>query len=258
MKISHIINPVKVSESSDLFHAQPMTFQSMIESKKYALERIHGMHVIKNPYDSIELLAAYFEEDEELITDHFIKTTPLKSSLLDVITPRKPRKLPFIKDILDKAAERCTNEDYIIYSNVDIALTKEFYTKVIQYIELGHDAIIVNRITMPSYDSQSLQWFLDNIHVGRKHPGYDCFILRKDVYQKFILGKIVVGVNWIGEVLLRNVLRYSHNPIILTSPYMTFHMGDDLAWTNPDYEDQKIFNQTQAHHIINRLQNINT
>jgi hypothetical protein len=35
-RILHIINPVKVSEQSDLFFAQPITFESLKNAKNYS------------------------------------------------------------------------------------------------------------------------------------------------------------------------------------------------------------------------------
>ena len=244
MKISHIINPVIMNKNSDLFYAQPMTFESMLNAKKCA-EKISNVN--------IELLAACYEEDESIVPDYIKKTSNLTASLLDLMQPIKPRKLLFIKDILDRAVE--SDSDYIIYTNVDISLTKEFYTKVLEYIKLGHDALIINRITMPKYNNKGLEWYLENIKTGKKHAGYDCFVFKKSAYSKFILGHIVIGINWIDEILLRNVLTFACNPIVLQSPYMTFHMGDDLIWKDRDYSDQRKFNQLEAYALMDELAN---
>ena len=246
MKISHIINPVIVKETSDLFQAQPMTFQSMIESKEYALK--------ENPYNNIELLATVYEEDEDLIPKEFTQVSQLNRSLLDIMQPVKPRKLPFVKDVIDKALE--TDPDYLIYTNVDIALMPDFYSKIMGYIKLGHDAIIVNRTTMPSYEGQSLNWFVDNISSGKRHIGYDCFVIHKDLYKRFELGKIVIGVNWIGEMLKRNIFCFSKNPILIYDGRMTFHMGDDSPVFTNDYTDQRTFNETQATILTQKLQTL--
>ena len=45
----------------------------------------------------------------------------LERSVLDVVTFSIPRKLPLITDIVDRATA-APNADYIIYSNVDIAV----------------------------------------------------------------------------------------------------------------------------------------
>jgi len=242
MKIAHIIHTLQPNEGSDLIDAQPMTFESMIEAKQYALKR--------NPYNTIELLATVYEEDMHLIPDGFVQTKDLDDNLSNHI---QARKLPFIKDILDRCYDY--DPDYLIYTNVDIALTESFYTKVKSYIDLGHDAVIINRTTMPSYEGQTLDWFLQNIKSGMQHPGYDCFVIKKDLYEKMNLGKIVIGVNWIGEILLRNIFRYAENPVILQRPYMTFHMGDDRVWNDPKHITERNWNQIQAQTIISKFNN---
>ena len=214
----------------------------MLNAKKWAE---------KNSDVKIELLAACYEEDEKLVPKYIKKTDYLTSSLLDFMKPIKPRKLPFIKDILDKAYE--SDCEYIIYTNVDISLTKEFYTKILKYIEMGHDSMIINRITMPSYTNKSLDWYLENIHTGKNHAGYDCFVFKKSAYKNFKLRNIVIGINWVDEILLRNVLIFAKNPILLQSPYMTFHMGDDVIWKSLEYKDQRKFNQLEAYALIDEL-----
>ena len=96
---------------------------------------------------------------------------------------------------------------------------------------------------------------MKNIQTGKKHAGYDCFVFKKSAYSKFILGHIVIGINWIDEILLRNVLTFACNPIVLQSPYMTFHMGDDLIWKDRDYTDQRKFNQLEAYALMDELAN---
>lgn len=247
MKIAHIINPLIAKETSDLFHAQPMTFKSMIEAKQYALK--------KNPYNTIELLATVYEEDMRIIPKEFRRASNLQSSILDIMKPKKPRKLPFVKDVIDKALER--NPEYLIYTNVDIALMPDFYTKIIDYIKLGHDGIIINRTTMPSYNNKDLDWFVENIQIGKRHPGYDCFVIKKELYDQFQLGQIVVGINWIGEMIKRNILYLAKNPILLWDSRMTFHMGDDSpVHVSTEYQDQQQFNAHQAQILTTKLESL--
>ena len=52
---------------------------------------------------------------------------------------------------------------------------------------------------------------------------------------------------------MRNVLIFANNPIVLQSPRMTFHMGDDVIWKNQDYSDQRKFNQLEAYALMDEL-----
>ena len=58
--IAHIVNPVMVDESSDLFWAQPITFETMRKAKQYSEKLVN-----------IELFAAQFPEDRTFIPDFF-------------------------------------------------------------------------------------------------------------------------------------------------------------------------------------------
>ncbi|MEQ9287548.1 MAG: hypothetical protein RIG77_11595 [Cyclobacteriaceae bacterium] len=223
MKLIHIINPVKVGENSDLFIAQPITFQSLIRAKGFC-----------GSPQNIELLSAQFEEDQAIIPD-FIDTTPdLTRSILEHGHVNTKKKLPFIKDILDRAYNNSREGDYIIYSNVDIALQPFFYEFVFKKIGVGLDAFVVNRRTISkSYSG------VDNMNemyseIGKEHPGFDCFIFSREIYKEFVLGEAVLGANWIGRVLILNLIAFSQNFKLFNDRILTFHIGDDMAWKTPE------------------------
>ncbi|NEN93578.1 MAG: hypothetical protein F6K48_33760, partial [Okeania sp. SIO3H1] len=89
LNLAHIINPVVVPESSDLFVAQPITFQTMKNAQTHAKGKVN-----------VTLYSAQYPEDESIIPDGFVKTPNLETSVLDVGKFLVPRKLPLIKDIL--------------------------------------------------------------------------------------------------------------------------------------------------------------
>lgn len=87
MRIAHIINPVIVPESSDLFIAQPITFETMNIAKEYA-----------KPEVEVTLFSAQYSEDHGLIPDFFHKTSDLDRSVLDFGNfkeKRKPHRLRY-------------------------------------------------------------------------------------------------------------------------------------------------------------------
>ena len=90
MRIAHIINPVKVPPGRDLFFAQPVTFETMRIAKETASNL------------DIHQYAAFFPEDEDIIPEFLTKTPPLDRSILDICRFPKKKKLPYIKDILDR------------------------------------------------------------------------------------------------------------------------------------------------------------
>ena len=93
-RFAHVINPVRVEPSSDLFVAQPITFESMRVAREKAREDVE-----------VTLCAVYYPEDEEQIPGVFQKLRPLDRSVLDFGEFEVKRKYPLISDILARLAE---------------------------------------------------------------------------------------------------------------------------------------------------------
>lgn len=244
MKIAHIINPVKVSEKSDLYVAQPVTFASMRAAKEYAAK-----NNIK-----VELLTTQYEEDKEIIPDYFQQLPDLQTSVMEFSTFNAKRKLPLIKDILDRAYQASDGSDYMIYTNVDIALMPHFYVYVDSMIKKGYDGLIINRRTISRKHYLPADLVMMYSEAGEKHPGYDCFVFKREYYSKFILGNACIGANWIGRVLYANLLTFSESLFIETEGHLTFHLGDDGAWLTNKFNDFDQFNKTEAYQTIKQLQ----
>ncbi len=238
MKIAHIINPVKVPSSSDLYQAQPVTFKSMLKAKEYCAKSA-----------DIHQFAVCYEEDLDVVPNKINILPALSRSVLDVNHFKKERKLPLIGDIL-RPLMQIEEIDYVVYTNVDIALMPYFYEFVIQKIERGSDSIIVNRRVI---DSQSNDLSILFSQVGNPHPGYDCFIFRKELIEKFELGKACIGANWIGRVLIANLINFSSKLEIIKDAHLTFHIGEDGAWLKNDFSEFDLHNKNEAYLIINQL-----
>lgn len=216
MKIAHIINPVKVNENSDLFYAQPITFESMLQAKAYC-------QISKN----VQLFTIQYEEDREIILKGFIVLPNLTRSVLDINSNLKKRKLPLIKDILSALATN-TDADYYIYTNADIGLLPNFYDKIIEEINNGFDAIIINRRRIKAKYFEVSD--LENIYKdkGKSHPGFDCFVFHKSLLQKFVLDEICVGIPFLGVSLAYNIFTFAKKPLYIPDKYLTFHIGTDV------------------------------
>ena len=228
MKIAHIINPVKVPASSDLFVAQPVTFRAMI----------HASRCVTDPDLEVELHVISYPEDDMRLPDDFHVHPPLQRSVLDMGSFSRQRKLPLIRDILDPLISS-TDADYIIYSNVDISPMPYFYDYVAEQLK-EHDALVINRRTISKSDDPAgpLAGFCSQ--VGSSHPGFDCFVFRKDRYNNFILGSACVGANWIGRVLICNLMAFSDKFFLEKEAHLTFHLGDDRSWKtarNADFDE---------------------
>lgn len=221
MKIVHIVGPVKVPKNNNLYNAQPITFESMRKAKDY----------IQNSYLEVILCSTQYDEDKEIIPNYFTQLSDLTRSVNDVNPALKTRKLPLIKDILQKI-EEINDIDYVIYTNVDIALMPNFYETVFEYIKLNHDAIIINRRRIANNYNSAEQLPLMFAELGRSHPGFDCFIFKQGLLNKLILDDICVGIPFIEVSLLHNLLAFSDNPLVLFDKHLTFHLGMDVLGYN--------------------------
>ncbi len=236
VKIAHIINPVKVTESSDLYNAQPITFKSMVEAKKHA--------ALEN---NINLYTTQFDEDKGITPSDFKILSDLTRSILDLNTKLKGKKLPFIKDIFEKFNE-VDDAEYFIYTNVDIALMPYFYSVVINYISAGHDAIIINRRRLNKNYSSPNELQIMYADLGKSHPGFDCFIFKKELLSQFVLGNICVGIPFLEATLVHNMVSFAKNPLFVTDKHLTFHIGMEVM--------PKIYKPYYYHNRVEFFKNI--
>lgn len=218
MKIAHIVNPFKAKETQELFLAQPITFKTMEIAQDFA--RNFGVEV--------ELYAAYYPADESIVPDSFIKAPPLERSVLDVANTQFniPRPFPLLRDILDRLYD-ATDADYLVYTNVDIALMPFFYSTVASFIQQGFDGFVITRRTI-SKDYKGIEDIpLMYAEYGENHPGHDCFIFSRDVYTQYRLFDACIGAMRIGQILLFNIICNSQQFRAFRGHHLTFHLGND-------------------------------
>ena len=217
VSIAHIVSPVVVPESSDLFRAQPITFETMRIARAAAKDV------------EVSLLSAQYPEDRPMVPADFVATEDLTRSILDITPGAGNRKLPLIADILDRLF-RCSRADYLVYTNVDIGLQPHFYSSVARFIEQGYDAFTITRRTIPSQlgEQEELQHIFQA--PGRPHPGSDCYVFHRSLLPKFDLGTVCLGVPPIGAALLCNCLCHAKKFGHFKKEHLTFHIGDDGAW----------------------------
>lgn len=228
LSISHIINPVLVDDSSDLKVAQPITFESMRVAKENADGKMNINHY-----------AAVFPEDSMMVPDNFVRTRFIDRSMKDIVDFDINRKLPLIKDILDRLYE-ISNDEYFIYTNVDIALMPHFYLFVQKIIESGYDGFVITRRTISAKYPSTYDIPFMYSEIGKAHPGFDCFIFKREFYPKFILGNVCVGIRGLGRILLWNVITHASKFEIFRDLHLTFHVGDTRIWAkgkDTDYDE---------------------
>lgn len=235
IKIAHIIHPCIVAPSSDLVIAQPITFETMHLAGEFTGNGI-----------DVELYATQYGDEERIpLPGSFIRTRDLTRSIGDVGVFRIKRKLALIKDILDILYES-SSADYLIYTNVDIALQPYFYRVTANIIRQGYDAFIINRRTIPDHYSSIEEIPLMYAEIGEKHPGWDCFIFKRELYPRFVLGNACIGADWIGRIILSNLVPLATRFKVFTDLKMTFHIGDRRAWQTDKFSDYAAHNKEEC------------
>ncbi len=222
--IAHIINPVIVPSSSDLFRAQPITFKTLKTAKEFAAREV-----------DVTLFTTQFPEDRAFVPEGFRVLRDLDRSILDFGQFHQNRKLPLLKDILDRLYE-ASEAEYLIYTNVDIAVMPHFYLAVNRLLKKGHDGIVINRRTI-SKDHEDDDLPLMYAEIGDDHPGHDCFIFRRDAYPRYVLGNVCIGVLFVGRALICNLACHANNFMEFKQEHLTFHIGDDRVAHKQLYED---------------------
>ncbi len=245
MRIAHIINPVVVRPDSDLYIAQPITFESMRIAQRQVVNKL-----------TVDLLAIGYPEDQSIMPEGFIALSPFTRSVLDVATFNKQRNLPLLADIID-SLYKGSEADYCIYTNVDIGLQPNFYLAVLEIIEQGTDAFVINRRTISnrytSVDELPQMW----AEAGKPHRGWDCFIFARSLIPNFKLGNICVGMPRVGLALVANLVTYSRRFAEFREAHLTFHIGDDRKGKAPELSDYHEHNTRELMGILSALENEN-
>lgn len=242
MRIRHIINPVSIGPSSDLYIAQPITFASLLAARDLAREQSID----------VDLCFTCYPEDLTAAPEGFRNAGLLERSILDVATMHRPRKLPLIQDIVHKALQEPA-VDLLVYTNVDIAVQPEFYVELQRIVTKGYDAFTINRRTLPKHYDSPEQLPLMYQDPGEKHPGHDCFIFKPDAAQSYDLGTGCIGANWIGRILLVNLMAKARRFRIFDNKRLTFHIGDDRSWKASAFNDYDTHNEHELVRILESL-----
>lgn len=236
--IAHIIHPVVVDRSSDLNVAQPITFETMRLARKFASEQVQVRHYCTK-----------YADENPAIPEGFRHTRDLDRSISDITDFRRQRKLALIKDILDRLYD-ATDAEYLIYTNLDIALMPYFYVVVNQLIDQGYDALVINRRSISSTFSKLEELPLMYSEVGEPHPGCDCFVFKRNCYRSFRLGTAFIGSSRIGLILAVNLYYNAKKFRQIRDAHLTFHIGNDRIWQDADLEDERLHNDNELKKIL--------
>jgi len=239
-KFAHIINPVIVPSGSDLHRAQPITFETMKTAQEFA-----GLKGIE-----VEQYTACFKEDQPLTPSNMKQTKLLDRSILDYGKFSKQKKLPMLQDILQRVYEE-SDAEYVIYTNVDIALMPHFYLSAEKIMEEGYDVVNIFRRTLGDH-YQGVDEIPDMYSdLGSDHPGTDCFIIKRDLIPKLDLQNVVIGAEFVAFSLRVNLHLFANKIKEFNRLHMTFHIGDDRVWEGQD--DFSTYNANEVDKMFEAL-----
>ena len=218
---AHVINPVTEDEKKNLFIAQAVTLNSCIKAKEY-----YGQPGEVNLYTINE------RANNGFVPKEFNQLPPLTRNLTHILEGEK-FKFPFITDIMQSLYDNSTAE-YLIYTALDITLMPYFYSTVAQYIEQGHDAIVINRRRIHNRFLKETNLDIMYSEVGKSHAGYDTFVFKRELWPQFVKKDICVGAPPFGNDLFYNMFTFAEKPILLLDKHLTFHLGMELnnGWAN--------------------------
>jgi|7_EtaG_2_1085326.scaffolds.fasta_scaffold09550_2 hypothetical protein len=258
MKIAHIINPfyAKPGNRSYLDVAQPITFKSMVNAKNFA----------SNSGIDVELLTCqFYDTDLAGVPNDFIKTPHFKTSILNYNTfSNKQLVLPRVCDILDNAYLN-SDADYIIYTNVDIAVMPNFYKRIYNLITKKNiESIIINRVDIPKVIKGQVIG-PSNIGLaysysgGLWHPGKDCFVFKRSIIPKMKLNNVFIGFAPIGVTVLSQIYKNTDEGRFLwiadaipEKNRFTFHIGRDRSHLDSELLEYRKYNRIQADGLIDK------
>lgn len=224
MKFAHVINPVNAPAGSELSVIQPITF-----------EAIRKAHEFCEGKPLVELYTVSYPEDHAIIPDYFKKLPDLKRSVLDVAKFSAIRKYPLMMDVFNAVYDG-SDADYLIFTNMDITLMPHFYTAVEEILYGEFDALLINRRGISAKYNKVEELPLMYAEFGKPHPGFDCFIFKRELLKKLQLENICVGISFSEVALVHNFIAFAENLKLVDDLHLTFHIGSEvMPPLNPEY-----------------------
>ncbi|MFI5202920.1 MAG: hypothetical protein ACHQF2_00370 [Flavobacteriales bacterium] len=208
------------------------------------------VHAVKHESaPKVQNLVACFEEDKDSISAEFSQKVILKESIHDFFQSNDKRKLPVLREILSLAHTH-GNGDFIIYSNADIALMPNFYYAVNKILENGYDSLIINRRRISNVFLNESDLEMHYAEAGAAHPGFDCFVFKKDLIPQLELENVCTGIPHAENLLAHNLFIKTNYCKLITDAHLTFHIGMVL---HNDWGTKAQFNFNKKQ-FISRLQ----
>lgn len=143
----------------------------------------------------------------------------------------------------------------MIYTNSDICVMPHFYESVHSIIEQGYDAFVVNRRCIPAHYRDVSELSLMYAECGEPHPGYDCFVMQRDLIDLTWLGKACIGMPGFDCMLVAMLARQSQRFQVFEDLHLTFHIGNEKSnWKSEKFEALRWHNIKEGYSLACRLE----
>ena len=232
---------------------------------------------------SVVLATSVFADDHKAVPDGFLRLPDLERSTTTEYPSLVPQKnLPFVDDIFSNLRNAAASEDeliepfdYVIYTNADIIVRDDFYDVISIAIQQGYDAFTINRQAIDKgiytnddnandEDGEILTPYtandLDMIYksTGDIHPGSDCFVMKRSVFDKLEMGNIFLGYPPFGKMLLAQIEHLADRYTTFASDELkvTFHLGNDKKWFEGDSDGNCAYARTNVDNTFRGLRHI--
>jgi len=233
----HVVNPFTGGKASGIDQTQKTTIEGMAEAKASSSA-------------DVLLLFALEQGDGELSFNCGESVECINRYVSDVAEFESKKKLPMLYDIIGAALEHAKDDDYIVYTNVDIIPVPHFYDALDEIARRGLDAFSINRRTLSgNWDSIGAS-ALRLSEVGTAHPGTDCLVFKAKIFRQCVESKTCIGAMHVMKSFLYSLAALSSRLVIIEDAYLTCHIGDDRAWGASDFNEYAAHNKREAFSVV--------
>jgi len=232
---------------------------------------------------SVVLATSVFADDHKAVPDGFLRLPDLERSTMMEYPSLVPQKnLPLVDDIFSNLRSAAASQDelvesfdYVIYTNADIIIRDDFYDVISIAIQQGYDAFTINRQTIAKGihadgvdgEGDGGQIFkpftaddLDMIYksTGDIHPGSDCFVMKRSIFDKIEMGNVFLGYPPFGKLLLAQIEHLAERYTTFASDELkiTFHLGNDKKWFEGGSDGNCAYARTNIYNTFHGLRHI--
>ena len=248
VRITHVLNPYRARTEHERA-LQELTFETVRIAARVAAPAIE-----------VRCVCVTQPNETGIVPPDFIAAETLTRTVLDVATFNVPRAMPLIFDVLDRGVGVIENppelsgcEDFIVFTNMDIHLQPYFYRVIAEFINAGYDMIDVHRRIIPHYAPTLDQLPSMFAESGLHHGGLDCIVFPRQKYQSFVKNHACIGMSLVMKGVLFNCAMQARRFLVLSNSRLTFHLGNDRAWSNPRFKDYENFNFSESIRVVSAI-----